>query len=207
MRVAVIGAAALAAIVSTSPARAASFNCDDARLDAEQAVCAHEGLSRLDERLADQFEALRYQLRNDAPALDELHEGQRRFLMRRNDCATDTQCLRRTYVRRIFQLDTWGDQDFDRRDRRNWDDRRYGDREPGDRRYDERTPADPRWSDRAPERRADEADRDAPRTPSGVRDERGYDRRADPPPPVDRRDERFRQLDEEEAALNRSQSR
>lgn len=78
-----------------SGASAQSFDCDDARLDAEFAICDSSRLSCLDEDMS----ALYYDLPN--AVREEIKGSQLRWLRRRNACGYDRRCIARAYRRRI----------------------------------------------------------------------------------------------------------
>ena len=92
-------------LVCRSPAEAASFACSKALGESERAICSDPVLSRLDERLNQDYVAA-------ARALDPLgqeflaplRESQRRWLDDRDGCGKAVPCLRHQYERRISVL-------------------------------------------------------------------------------------------------------
>lgn len=94
--------------VAPSPARAASFPCAKATTPTEKAICADQGLSKLDERLAAAYRSALNQLSGSSPeegkAQAALKADQRAWLGERNGCGGDVSCLRAVQERRLAVL-------------------------------------------------------------------------------------------------------
>src|SRR5688500_11450701 len=73
-----------------------SFDCAEARLDAERMICANPALARRDRALA-----LLY--RGAAPQPPLFRQSQRRWLAARNDCGTEA-CVAAAYDARIAAI-------------------------------------------------------------------------------------------------------
>jgi uncharacterized protein len=86
-------------------AGAKSFNCRNVRLPDEVLICQSPVLSRLDERMASIYFALRNRL--PGAARRELEADQADWLRSRMDCGRDYYCIERAYQRRIPQLYAW----------------------------------------------------------------------------------------------------
>ena len=86
-------------------ADARSFNCANARLPDEVLICQSPVLSRLDQRMASIYFALRYRIRGAARR--ELEAAQSDWLRERMNCGRDYYCIERAYERRIPQLLIW----------------------------------------------------------------------------------------------------
>jgi uncharacterized protein YecT (DUF1311 family) len=87
-------------LLPASLASAASFDCGKARTLVEQAICKDEGLSKLDDRLAEEYKrALSLTLKKP-----ELRVDQQRWLETVRNVCRDTRCLRRAYVEQIQAL-------------------------------------------------------------------------------------------------------
>ncbi|PKH77016.1 hypothetical protein CXF97_27455 [Pseudomonas sp. Choline-02u-1] len=94
-------AVALTSLVFACSAHATSFDCSSAASKTEKAICADPYLSRLDDKLADQW---RITLGNVAdPQI--LKTDQRQWLKNRNACGGLSACLRREYLMRVTELE------------------------------------------------------------------------------------------------------
>jgi uncharacterized protein len=96
-------AAVLAALIVTSPAAAASFDCGKARTPDELAVCATPALSARDSEMGGLWFAY-----SRIPMMmgsnGARHEEALRFLAQRAACGRDIGCLTRAYDARIAVL-------------------------------------------------------------------------------------------------------
>jgi len=93
--------ATLAFAVTTTPSRAASFDCAKAKTVVERTICASPRLSRLDAELARSYEL------SSTMTVDPkgLLEAQREWLRgTRSDCGDDAECLEHAMLVRIEQL-------------------------------------------------------------------------------------------------------
>jgi uncharacterized protein len=92
-----------AVLAAASEARAAAFDCEQASLPAEKAICGNENLSKLDARTAGMYFTI---LGSDAPAttLADVEGSQRKFLQTRNACGTDLNCLVDAYTSQMMYL-------------------------------------------------------------------------------------------------------
>ncbi|MCP5158586.1 MAG: DUF1311 domain-containing protein [Gammaproteobacteria bacterium] len=85
--------------------QAASYDCTQASIAAEIAVCANPGLNRLDEDLAATYRSLLHQLpRRQA---ERLRQDQRSWLTARDRCGADVRCLRARYQERLARLNQY----------------------------------------------------------------------------------------------------
>jgi uncharacterized protein len=89
---------ALAAMAA--PAAAQSFDCDSARRSDERTICESGELSRMDRQLDRLYRDATRQVRNPA----RLRARQFMWLSERRTCRDDERCLRRSYARRIGEL-------------------------------------------------------------------------------------------------------
>ena len=92
----------LCAIFLSVPAKAASFNCANARAADERAVCASRVLSEMDVEMA-----VRYQTLAGLVAMGtrgDMGDAQRDFLKARGQCQADNACLTALYRARIAKL-------------------------------------------------------------------------------------------------------
>lgn len=91
-----------------SIAGAASFPCAKASTPTEKAICADQGLSKLDERLSAAYREGIKQLSGGSPEetkpLSAVKADQRAWLSERNACGADSACLRTAYERRVAVL-------------------------------------------------------------------------------------------------------
>lgn len=92
---------ALVLIVSVS-ASAQSFDCRLARFSDEIAICHHTELGRLDEQLAEIFNAQRSRVSESERR--RLTVEQSGWLKVRRQCGGDRECLKRRYEQRLAQL-------------------------------------------------------------------------------------------------------
>jgi uncharacterized protein len=96
-----IGAALLAA---PSSAAAASFDCDSAKLAAdEKVICDTRSLNDADVKMVTTFDILTSLLAMGNRG--KLQEEQSIWLKKRQACAEDVECIRNAYVERLKQLD------------------------------------------------------------------------------------------------------
>jgi uncharacterized protein len=95
--------ASCVAIALTSSARAASFDCEQASLPAEKAICGNDNMSKLDARTAGMYFTI---LGSDAPAttIAEVEASQRKFLQARNACGADINCLVDAHTSQMMYL-------------------------------------------------------------------------------------------------------
>lgn len=102
----VLAALALCApLIAVSEADAASFDCRQASLPAEKAICGNANLSQLDARTAGMYFTI---LGNDVSAqtLAQVKSSQRAFLQARNACGADLNCLVDAYTSQMMFLKT-----------------------------------------------------------------------------------------------------
>jgi uncharacterized protein len=78
-----------------------SFDCRAARSDAEKLICATPELAALDRKLAETFDATRFQGGIDAKAL---RKDEDRWLVAVRDRCTDVACLKAAYIARNAAL-------------------------------------------------------------------------------------------------------
>lgn len=90
--------AAVAVLLGTGSAAAASFDCGKAATMVEHAICANARLSRLDEQLADA-----YRKSLSGRQADSIRQAQRDWVRARDACTVDT-CLEREYTQRLAAL-------------------------------------------------------------------------------------------------------
>ncbi|MBI1214178.1 MAG: hypothetical protein GC190_22165 [Alphaproteobacteria bacterium] len=104
---AILKGAAIALIfvlVPCASSYAASFDCDRARTPDEVAICNHRDLNDMDVRMATLFEIAKSLVLMGERG--EIQDDQREWLARRRLCRADVGCLRRSYRRRIEELET-----------------------------------------------------------------------------------------------------
>jgi len=94
-----------ALIITGNNASAASFNCRNAKLPSEVAICQNGELGRLDKIMARKY----FRLKRNLPTRHwrELLAEQRRWLVRRNNCGYEVYCLEDSYVYRLRALNYW----------------------------------------------------------------------------------------------------
>lgn len=106
-----IFATALVAVAMSlaTPAQAASFNCNYARLPDEVAICQSPTLSALDEEMASAYFRVLNSLRAQGLWYEAraLRRSQRRWLRRRHACGYNFGCIRRKIRQRINYLYGW----------------------------------------------------------------------------------------------------
>lgn len=83
-----------------------SFNCEEDKGDAEQAVCRSQLLSQLDVEMAERYQLLKGRLASSMAK--QLRDTQRDWLKGRDSCGSDGVCIERMYRQRIQQLIEWG---------------------------------------------------------------------------------------------------
>ena len=96
---------AVAAAIVASPAVAASFDCKLGKLPAEIAICADPTLSSEDEELASQYSALLKLAPADAQKT--IRKEQKAWLLSRNACKSDMQCIMGRYRERLQRFGEW----------------------------------------------------------------------------------------------------
>ena len=109
-KITLLHAAALAAaaqglmLAQAAPASAQQFNCREARLKAERTICDSDRLSALDERMTEIYDDLMraYSSKHDR---NKLRRYQRAFLVTRNDCRSDRECIKGAYLDQISVLE------------------------------------------------------------------------------------------------------
>jgi uncharacterized protein len=92
-----------AALVLPGAARAASFDCTNARTAVEKAICGNTNLSNLDEYLGRYYDAARLALGDGGTCL---RDDQRHWISAtRNLCGSNVACLTNAYLKRLATLD------------------------------------------------------------------------------------------------------
>lgn len=93
----------LAVCCTTFPVMAASFDCNQAHLPDEKAVCASRQLSDMDVELSVKYHFLHglYAM----GAAGDLQDAQEAWLIRRRQCQADSRCLTEVYQQRLQELD------------------------------------------------------------------------------------------------------
>lgn len=89
-------------LAATTPVFAASFDCTQARLADEKAICASRQLSEMDVEMA-----VRYQMMTGLVGMGargSMQDAQQTWLNDRKQCAANTSCLVAAYRRRIQTL-------------------------------------------------------------------------------------------------------
>lgn len=81
---------------------AASFDCKKAKTEIEKTICTNAVLSKLDEEMATHF--MRAQTMERKLGQMPNKSAQRDWMLERNKCNVDEQCLRRAYDERIGEL-------------------------------------------------------------------------------------------------------
>ena len=84
-------------------AEAASFNCAHAFLPAEETVCEDVNLGHLDEKTAGMY-FLIVGSSPPQPTLDEVKASHKKFVMARNACGTNVDCLVDAYTSQMMYL-------------------------------------------------------------------------------------------------------
>jgi uncharacterized protein len=95
-------AAGVLLIVATA-ASAQSFDCRNAELASERAVCAHQQLGDLDEHVDRLYSALMRQA-GSARAREDLRDYQLQFLSARDACGRNASCIKGAYLDQIEVL-------------------------------------------------------------------------------------------------------
>lgn len=93
----------LSLLLMASGASAASFDCRQAELPDEKAICADRHLSDLDVEMAVKFHFLKGLMAMGKSG--EMSDSQQVWLKRRQLCKGDVGCLNRQYQQRIAELD------------------------------------------------------------------------------------------------------
>ena len=86
-------------LFTTSLVQAASFDCDEAKTNAEKAICSNTELSSLDEKMHDAYKTLL--------VISRFTEGikeQQRFWLKERDRCSDSNCLTEVYMRRLTEI-------------------------------------------------------------------------------------------------------
>jgi uncharacterized protein len=95
-------ALSIAAITASASAFPASFDCAQARLPDEKAICASRQLSELDVEMS-----VRYQMLTGLVAMGtraQMQDEQHAWLETRKQCGTNQACLTQAYQQRINSL-------------------------------------------------------------------------------------------------------
>ncbi len=97
-----IALAALATLLLSTPASAAGFNCNYAKLPTEVLICRDSTLSSADDVNARVF----YEVRDHVPhwALHVFNVAQRAWIAERNACGWDVECVKSAYQRHVNDL-------------------------------------------------------------------------------------------------------
>ena len=92
--------------VMASAAWAQSFNCRNARLPDEVAICQNDELAELDSELAREYfgKLGYYRTKGDWHTVRALKETQRDWLRIRHSCGYDADCIRRWMFHRFREL-------------------------------------------------------------------------------------------------------
>jgi uncharacterized protein len=95
--------AAAAALMFGASAHAASFDCNQARTPDEIAICENRDLNDMDVRMATLLDIAKgFVLMGERGAIQD---DQRDWLQNRRRCGGDVECLRRSYRKRIGELE------------------------------------------------------------------------------------------------------
>jgi uncharacterized protein len=95
--------AVVLAIMFAADAQAASFDCGRARSPDEIAICANRDLNDMDVRMTTLFDIAKgFVLMGERGAMQD---DQRTWLAERRRCRADVACLRRSYRKRIGELE------------------------------------------------------------------------------------------------------
>ena len=90
-------------LLSTVFANAQSFDCSQAQISSEYAICNNEVLLTLDEKLA----AIYFNQKSNVsttPQRQLISRDHTNWLKKRNGCDLDWSCLEASYIKRIEQL-------------------------------------------------------------------------------------------------------
>ena len=90
-------------LLAIPPAQAASFNCQQAVLPAERAICGNANLSRLDEQAAGMYFII-VGSGASQQTLDQIKSMQRKFVQARNACGASNDCLVDAYTSQMMYL-------------------------------------------------------------------------------------------------------
>ena len=91
------------ALTFSAPAHAASFDCNQARTPDEIAICENRDLNDMDVRMATLLDIAKgFVLMGERGAIQD---DQREWLRQRQRCGGDFDCLRRSYRKRIGELE------------------------------------------------------------------------------------------------------
>ncbi|WP_432276470.1 lysozyme inhibitor LprI family protein [Escherichia coli] len=93
----------LSLLLMASGVSAASFDCRQAKLPDEKAICADRHLNDLDVEMAVKFHFLKGLMAMGKSG--EMSDSQQVWLKRRQSCKGDVGCLNRQYQQRIAELD------------------------------------------------------------------------------------------------------
>lgn len=102
MRIAV-AIAALVVLLSPTTGFAASFDCDRASTEDEYAICQNRDLNDLDVKMVTIFDIVKSLVMMGQRGA--LEDDQREWLSDRRRCDDDVRCLRRSYRKRIAELE------------------------------------------------------------------------------------------------------
>jgi uncharacterized protein len=90
-------------LLSSVSAQAASYDCDQARTSDEIAICKNRELNDLDVKMATMFEIAKgFVLMGQRGAMQD---DQREWLADRRECGARVACLKRSYRKRIGELE------------------------------------------------------------------------------------------------------
>ena len=104
MRRLILALVLTAASAGALPAAAASFDCRKARTADEKAICANRDLNDQDVRVDQMYGITRHLV--PMGGRDAIMDDQRAWLKARRTCGADQACLRRSYDRRLRELNT-----------------------------------------------------------------------------------------------------
>lgn len=95
--------ASYSVLAMTFGADAASFNCQQASLPADKAICANSNLSHLDEQTAGMYFTI---VGSGAPAatVADVKSSQTKFVQTRNACGANLDCLVDAYTSQMMFL-------------------------------------------------------------------------------------------------------
>jgi len=101
-----LAAIALAAVsgIGATPAAAQQFDCRDAKLKTEKAICGSDNLSNLDDRMSELYDDLMRAYSSKKKRV-WLRHYQREFLEARNACRSDRDCIKGIYLDQISDLE------------------------------------------------------------------------------------------------------
>ncbi|MCP4184594.1 MAG: hypothetical protein GY761_14970 [Hyphomicrobiales bacterium] len=90
-------------LLSTVFASAQSFDCSQAHISSEYAICNNEVLLTLDEKLAEIYHNRRKSV-DTTPQRQRISRDHTAWVKKRNGCDLDWTCLEASYNKRIEQL-------------------------------------------------------------------------------------------------------